>query len=394
MKPGTHSRKMTDIQCMAIKASKDDRAFQILDQKLLPQTKKWITVSNTDEAYEAIRSMQVRGAPMIAVVGIFGCASDVINRTHELEAARLDPLCVTKYTWKNDTFGTSNSFEEASEADLVKYLTDYAVSALKHVTKSRPTAVNLGNDVEEALAMIEKSREPWQQIGNQLLDFAFDKMTNYQHADTEIGANGVEWTRKQFGNDPISVITICNTGSLASPGIGTAFGIVTCLHAAGLLKHVYILETRPYNQGSRLTAFEAMEKELPATLMTDNMAAAIMQKDKCLKLAIVGADRITLHGDVANKIGTYQLAVLSRVHGLKFVVAAPESTIDFRNKDFSTVTIEERDSDEVTKINGQQIADPRIKAWNPSFDVTPPKYIDAIVTEKRVCAPADIPNVN
>lgn len=222
--------------------------------------------------------------------------------------------------------------------------------------------------------------------------------------NTSIGAFGAAWLQEQYGAGPdrkISVLTHCNTGSLATSGHGTALGIIRTLHTEGLLKHAYCTETRPYNQGSRLTSFELVYEGIPATLITDSMAGALFalkRESMNIGAVIVGADRVVRNGDTANKIGTYALAVLAKYHGVKFVVAAPTTSIDLETETGAGIKIEERKKEELTQISGAvvnpdgsvdtsttarvAIADQRIDVWNPAFDVTPHDLIDAIVTEK------------
>lgn len=219
-----------------------------------------------------------------------------------------------------------------------------------------------------------------------------------------IGEHGAMWLAQQHGaslSKQISVLTHCNTGSLATSGHGTALGIIRTLHSNDLLKHAFCTETRPYNQGSRLTSFELVFEGIPATLITDSMAAALFRLRKTemsIGAVIVGADRVVRNGDTANKIGTYQLAVLARHHGVKFVVAAPTTSVDLETETGDGIKIEERKPEELTQISGAvvgadgkvdvtqtarvAIADQSINVWNPAFDVTPAELIDAIVTEK------------
>lgn len=200
----------------------------------------------------------------------------------------------------------------------------------------------------------------------------------------------------------MSLLTHCNTGALATAGHGTALGIIRSVHAAGQLKHAFCTETRPYNQGSRLTAFELSYENIPSTLITDSMAAALFQRRKAamnIVAVVVGADRVVRNGDTANKIGTYQLAILARHHGLKFIVAAPTTSIDMATAHGDQIVVEERRAEELTQISGAVVeadgtvsaktarvatADQRIGVWNPAFDVTPHELIDAIVTERGV----------
>ena len=229
-------------------------------------------------------------------------------------------------------------------------------------------------------------------------------LTKDLESNTSIGAFGAAWLQEQYNATPdrkISVLTHCNTGSLATSGHGTALGIIRTLQAQGLLQHAYCTETRPYNQGSRLTSFELVYEGIPATLITDSMAGALFARHResmHIGAVIVGADRVVRNGDTANKIGTYSLAVLARHHGVKFVVAAPTTSIDLETETGAGIKIEERKKEELTQISGAvvnadgsvdtsktakvAIADQRIGVWNPAFDVTPHVLIDAIVTEK------------
>lgn len=220
-----------------------------------------------------------------------------------------------------------------------------------------------------------------------------------------IGEHGAAWLAGVHGlsspDKQVSVLTHCNTGSLATSGHGTALGIIRTLRSKGLLRHAFCTETRPYNQGSRLTSFELVFEGIPSTLVTDSMAGALFRlrgAEMNIGAVIVGADRVVRNGDTANKIGTYQLAVLARHHGVKFVVAAPTTSVDLETLTGDGIKIEERKSEELTQISGAvvgadgtvdvsktarvAIADQRIGVWNPAFDVTPAELIDAIVTEK------------
>jgi methylthioribose-1-phosphate isomerase len=193
-----------------------------------------------------------------------------------------------------------------------------------------------------------------------------------------------------FVADEDNIITHCNAGSIATAGYGTAEGVMRSAMAAGKKIHVYVDETRPVLQGARLTAWELMQEKIPCTLITDSMAGYFMFHDM-IDVAIVGADRITRNGDVANKIGTYGLAVLCKEHGIPFYVAAPLSTIDFNMDAGSSIPIEERDPREVTHVFGKvQIAPDGVKVANPAFDVTPARYVSAIITEKGAFYPKDI----
>jgi eIF-2B alpha/beta/delta-like uncharacterized protein len=198
-----------------------------------------------------------------------------------------------------------------------------------------------------------------------------------------IGNFGAAKILEMTGKASIKVMTICNTGSLATAGYGTALGVVRSLHTLERLDHVYACETRPYNQGARLTTFEIVQDKLPGTLITDSMASYLMAT-KGVDCVVVGADRVAANGDTANKIGTYQLAIAAQYHGIPFFVAAPTTTLDPHTSDGSKIHIEERPESELTTIFGQKIAPDGIKAWNPAFDVTPSHLIAGVITERGV----------
>jgi methylthioribose-1-phosphate isomerase len=198
-----------------------------------------------------------------------------------------------------------------------------------------------------------------------------------------IGAFGAEALLEPAGKGNIRLLTHCNTGSLATASYGTALGIIRRVQELGRLDHAFCTETRPYNQGARLTAFELVHEGIPATLITDSMAAFLM-KSRGIHGVVVGADRVAANGDTANKIGTYQLAIAARYHGVPFFVAAPLTSIDLSMEDGSSIPIEERPASELTDMNGVRIAAPGIGVWNPGFDVTPAELIGGIVTEHGV----------
>lgn len=285
---------------------------------------------------------------------------------------------------------------------------------LDYLKESRPTAVDLTNAISHLKAAI---RSPSQEttnatptpssqaaVINTFIVTAEAILSKDLHTNLAIGEHGANWLTQQYSatpSTPISVLTHCNTGSLATSGHGTALGIIRTLHSTSLLKHAFCTETRPYNQGSRLTSFELVFEGIPSTLITDSMAGALFRLKKSefnIGAVIVGADRVVRNGDTANKIGTYQLAVLARHHGVKFVVAAPTTSVDLETETGEGIKIEERKSEELTQISGAvvgpdgkvdvsttarvAIADQRIGVWNPAFDVTPAELIDAIVTEK------------
>ncbi|ALP53185.1 methylthioribose-1-phosphate isomerase [Candidatus Tenderia electrophaga] len=320
-----------------------DAGLKLLDQRLLPRLEQWVLLRDAKGVAEAIRDMVVRGAPAIGVTAAYGVVL----------AAR-DRYAESPQHWKN-------AIEE-----------DFRVLA-----ESRPTAVNLfwalermktqlaGIDGDPAPALLNEARRIHEA----------DIAANYRMG--ELGAALID--------TPGAVLTHCNTGSLATGGFGTALGVIRAAYGTGRVDHVFASETRPWLQGARLTAWELVEDNIPVTLITEGAAATLMKQGK-VNWVIVGADRIAANGDVANKIGTYSLAVAARHHGVKFMVVAPTTTVDMNITSGADIPIEERAEDEVLTLGGTRLAPPAAHAWNPSFDVTPAALIDAIVTEKGVVA--------
>ncbi|KAF2092791.1 putative translation initiation factor [Rhizodiscina lignyota] len=366
---------------MVLEAIRYDRGnLQILDQLKLPHAEVYDDINTSGDAWEAIKHMRTRGAPAIAIVAALSLAV-------ELLIADIPP-----------TAGDTAAF---------------VYDRLDYLVTSRPTAVNLADAVRKLKAVVDAEVAKVKADGNgdsirEAYIAAAEKMLVDDVRDNEaIGKHGAEWIQKntEFGqNGQVSVITHCNTGSLATAGYGTALGVIRALHSAGTLKHAFCTETRPYNQGSRLTAFELVHDKIPATLVTDSMAAALLKlKGPSERIAaiVVGADRVAANGDTANKIGTYSLAILAKFHGVKFLVAAPRTTIDLQTKSGADIVIEERPGNEVTLVKGPKwvavldevdlsssetikIAASGIDVWNPAFDVTPAELIDGIITEVGV----------
>ncbi len=297
----------------------------------------------------------MRGAPAIAIVGCLSLAVELSKLTNVQSKQELH--------------------------QLVKDKLDYLVT-------SRPTAVNM-QLAAEACAKLSSELS-----GNDSVDAAAARDAILKHLEAmlendiadnlAIGNYGAKDMVQKTGKSKLRVMTHCNTGSLATAGYGTALGVIRSLHKANQLDHVYCTETRPYNQGSRLTAFELVYEKMPATLICDNMAAAAMKQFK-IDAIIVGADRVAANGDTANKIGTYQLAVLAKSHNVLFYVAAPFSSIDFEIPSGDSIPIEERPHSEMTHTGSTRTAAAGINCWNPGFDVTPSELITGgIVTEKGV----------
>ena len=302
------------------------KTLELLDQTQLPQVKDYVVCANYRDVRDAIRSMKVRGAPAIGVSAAYGMALAAYE-------------CET----------------QADSMDTFLECLDNAAALSRH-SKNGDSA-----KIPVALAKLA------QEIEKEDLEVCM-----------RIGKHGAELL-----GSPATVLTHCNAGSLATAGYGTALGVVRAAIEAGKEIEVYADETRPFLQGARLTAFELAEDNIPVTLITDNMAAYVMSQG-IIDCVIVGADRIAANGDVANKIGTYGLAVLAREHDIPFYVAAPISTFDFGIQSGREIAIEERDGNEVAEIFGHRIVPEGIRILNPAFDVTPHGYVTAIITEQGV----------
>lgn len=270
-------------------------------------------------------------------------------------------------------------------------LTTLVRSKFDYLKSARPTAVNIAEAADTfvnrtATLIAERSLgASTSGIATALVKEMEVMLSDDVSTNRLIGDFGAEHILKKSGEENVSILTHCNTGSLATAGYGTALGVVRSLNKRGRLDHVYCTETRPYNQGARLTAYELVHDRIPGTLVCDSMGAILM-KERVVSAVVVGADRVVSNGDTANKIGTYQLAVVAAFHGVPFYVAAPLKSIDFSLQSGDQITIEERPHTELVCINGQRIAAEGIGVWNPAFDVTPAKLITGgIITERGVC---------
>ncbi|GAB0136489.1 S-methyl-5-thioribose-1-phosphate isomerase [Epichloe bromicola] len=346
--------------------------LEVLDQLRLPHEFHYDDVSTRQEAFDSIATMRVRGAPAIAIVASLGLAVELFN----------GPVA-------------GNTAQE-----VIHHIDE----ALDYLKQSRPTAVDLTNAINQLKTRIRSVGDGKEAIIEAFIAEAEKIFERDLETNLAIGDHGAEWLKAQVGatsENTVSVVTHCNTGSLATSGHGTALGIIRTLQANGQLRQAFCTETRPYNQGSRLTAFELVHEGIPSTLIADSMAASLFRtkkEERNIAAVIVGADRVVRNGDTANKIGTYQLAVLAKHHGIKFIVAAPTTSIDLETETGDGIKIEERRREELTQVTGAAIkadggvdesskvrvatADQRIDVWNPAFDVTPAELIDAVVTEK------------
>jgi methylthioribose-1-phosphate isomerase len=322
-----------------------DFAVRILDQTLLPDTETYLTLETVDAVAEAIRTLRVRGAPLIGIAAAMG-----VTLALRRSPATPDAIC--------------------------------AASAVLGAT--RPTAVNL----RWALDRMERRAAGAAAAGEDLQRALRDEATAIWDEDramcARIGAAGAAL----IDGDAV-VLTHCNAGALATGGMGTALAPVYTLHAAGRRISVVADETRPLLQGSRLTAWELARAGVPVTVIADGMAASRLRRGD-ITCVLVGADRIAANGDVANKIGTYGLALAARAHGVPFYVAAPTSTFDPTTPDGASIPIEERAPEELTRWRGHAAAPTGVGVWNPAFDVTPADLVTAIITDRGVFAPADV----
>ena len=322
-----------------------ESGVRFIDQTKLPMEEVYVTCKTHEQVADVIRNMVVRGAPAIGVAAAMGIALGVNHSKAESsdELKRdLDQIC-----------------------DLIG--------------QTRPTAVNLFWAIRRMQDKFERIRiRPLPQIKQDLVEEAQRMHAEDIAANQAMGRHGATLMPSTGG-----VLTHCNAGALATAGYGTALGVIRAAVEQGKKIHVYADETRPFLQGSRLTAWELMKDGIPTTVISDNMAGAMMQQGK-IGAIVVGADRIAANGDVANKIGTYTVAILAKEHEIPFYVAAPISTVDLACPDGSRIPIEQRNAKEMTHIGGKQVVPDGVEVENPAFDVTPAKYVAAIITEKGI----------
>ncbi len=321
----------------------------LLDQTRLPAQEAYLTCRDIPALDDAIRRLVVRGAPLLGLAGAFGVA-------------------------------------------LAAYRGDDVVAAAERLSRSRPTAVNLSWGAGRALAAYQRAcqaagpggtNDPLRLPARAALAEARSIAEQDAAASAAIAGHGLTLVP-----DGARVLTHCNTGALVSAGEGTAFAIILAAHRAGRVDRLWVDETRPLLQGARLTAYEAARAGIPHAVLPDSAAASLMAAGE-VDLVITGADRIAADGSVANKVGTYGLAVLARHHGVPFVVAAPVSTIDFAASDGAAIAVEHRAGEEVTSFAGNAVAPPGSPAYNPAFDVTAATLVTALVTERGIAQPVN-----
>ncbi|WP_314982867.1 S-methyl-5-thioribose-1-phosphate isomerase [uncultured Veillonella sp.] len=326
----------------------------LLDQTKLPTEISYVHCTDWRQVAEAIKMLRVRGAPAIGVAASYGLILAA------MEAGR----------------------QEIPFSEQLTSLYDFSET----LKETRPTAINLAWAVDRVISLVKANVASMSSM-SEVVDLITKEAIIIHEEDVSLNRRMAEAGATLFeGKKNIRILTHCNAGALATGGLGTALGVVRKLHENGQLERVYADETRPLLQGARLTAFELHEDGIPVTLETDNMAAYAMQQG-LIDAVIVGADRITTKGDVANKIGTYGVAVLAKFHNIPFYVAAPYSTFDFTLENGSDIPIEMRDDYEVTSLHGVQTAPNGIGVLNPAFDVTPHDLVTAIITEEGVLTP-------
>ncbi len=322
-----------------------NQGVRFIDQRRLPTEEVYVVCQSYEEVAAAIRDMTVRGAPAIGVAAAMGIAVGM------------------QQSQATDLAGLRQHFDRVAAA----------------IGETRPTAVNLFWAIRRMKSKFDSLVNlPIPDIKNALAAEAQLMLVEDIASNEAMGKHGAVLMPSSGG-----VLTHCNAGALATCGYGTALGVIRAAVTAGKQIHVFADETRPFLQGSRLTAWELMQDGIPTTVIADNMAGAMMRQGK-IQAVIVGADRIAANGDVANKIGTYSVAVLAKEHGIPFYVAAPWSTVDLNTPDGDQIPIEQRSALEVTHHAGKQVAPTGVMVENPAFDVTPNKYVAAIITERGI----------
>jgi len=334
----------SDNSVIAIKWQDDH--LKLLDQRLLPHEVTWLDIYSTDDTVDAIRDMVVRGAPAIGITAAYGIV--IAARAHYAD--------------------TPENWQSLIQSDLVL------------LRNARPTAVNLAWAIDRMDSVFDQVvGDPFTRLLEEAKLIHEEDIAANQRMG-ELGANLIAPGK--------GVLTHCNAGSLATGGYGTALGVIRSAWQKKRIDAVYADETRPWLQGARLTAWELIEDGIPTSLVVEGAASALMASGR-IGWVIVGSDRIAANGDVANKIGTCNLAIIARYYGVKFMVVAPVSTCDPAMPSGKEIPIEGRDSNEILSLSGQRIAAQKATAWNPVFDVTPAELVDAIVTEKAVITRPD-----
>jgi methylthioribose-1-phosphate isomerase len=338
----------------------------ILDQLLIPLQFVYEDMDTVEKAFDAIVEMKVRGAPAIAIVAVLAVA---------VEAHKM--------------------LKELTPQTTVEDVANHLINRLKYLKTSRPTAVNLFIESDDRIARInqfvsEHKSDPnaAEKLLRMYIESAEKIIELNINENVNIGTHGSNYIQQLLAptnKEKFKVLTHCNTGALATSLYGTALGVIRFLHKDGKLEHAYATETRPYNQGARLTAFELSFEKIPSTLIVDSAVSYLFQS-KGVDAVVVGADRVCANGDTANKIGTYQIAISAKYHNIPFFIAAPSTSIDVDLDSGSKIKIEERKAEEVTHSaqTKQRVVADGVNVWNPGFDVTPASLITGIITELGV----------
>jgi methylthioribose-1-phosphate isomerase len=339
-----HENPLSGTSYSAVELALDDARVLMLDQRRLPSEETYLELEQPEQVAEAIRDMVVRGAPAIGISAAYAMVLAA-------RAARLD------------------------------YLSELRRAAVT-LKQARPTAINLAWAVDQCLTLAERhQRGDWDSRWREMAELA-----RRIHAEDVAGNRRMGRLGAERIADGATILTHCNAGALATGGYGTALGVIRAAHEAGKKVRVLADETRPYLQGSRLTAWELSRDGIPVELITDSSAGLFFLRGQ-IDLVVVGSDRIAANGDVANKIGTYTVAVLAREHARPFYVAAPWSTVDVACASGMEIPIEQRSSDEVTHLGSTRMAAPGVAARNPAFDVTPARLVTAIFTDRGIVEP-------
>ena len=352
-----HRRRNTNYQPLLrmippLRWIDEEERIELLDQTRLPVEETWLDLRSPEEVADAIRKLRVRGAPAIGIAAAYGVVLSLRGDAHPSDGAPNDAA------------------------------PGVAMKAVELLKTTRPTAVNLFYTLNRMTQVIESHADAGRSdLKRRLLEEAHAIFQEDLEAGKLLGENGLSLLQKGM-----TVLTHCHTGGVATSGYGTALAPLILGQEKGFSLRAFVDETRPLLQGSRITAWELAKSGVPATLITDSMAGHVMRQGR-VDAVIVGADRIAANGDVANKIGTYSLAVLARAHDIPFYVSAPVSTIDLQTPTGEDIVIEERESREVTHGFGRQTAPDGVAVYNPAFDVTPADLVTAIITERGVVRP-------
>ncbi|CAF0765378.1 unnamed protein product [Adineta ricciae] len=351
-----------DLHVMDVQAIRYQRgSLLILDQLRLPDEILYVPINTIDDAWKAIHTMAIRGASAIAVCGVLSVAVEL--------------------------------YHSRTKFDSISSILQFVTDQLNYLITARPTAFNMTEAAKiiiDYLIPLSNKQQNLTLYINELLDFMEQLLQRDLDHNRAIGQLGAEMIHQQITTKKkLTILTHANTGSLATVGFGTALGIIRQLNTNNLLQLVYFTETRPCNQGSRLTAYELVHDRIPHTMICDSMAGLLMRTQP-IHAVLVGAERITANGDIANIIGTYQLAVLAKQHDIPFYVAAATTSIDLTTRTGNQIIIEQRPSSEMTSLKGMNIAAEGVQVWNPAFDITPAQLISSFITERGVFKPDEL----